>query len=131
MRNIVSGGFTPFLFREPFERAPNGSFINRLKTQQPMERIGGPRRKTRSKMTKHFRRKGKISLSRYFQAYKEGDNILLDMEPSVHHGMFHGRFLGKPGIVKRKNGRCYEVLFKDGDKEKMLIVHAVHLRKLQ
>ncbi|MBW3021882.1 hypothetical protein KY328_03110 [Candidatus Woesearchaeota archaeon] len=34
-----------------------------------VKRIGGARRKTRSKMKKPVRRKGKISITKYFQEF--------------------------------------------------------------
>ena len=91
------------------------------------KRIGGFRRKTRHKFTKSRRTKGKISISRYLQEFKAGDKISLHVEPATQKGMYHPCFIGKPGIVKGKQGRCYEVLIKDQKKEKVLIVHPVHL----
>ena len=37
------------------------------------KRIGGVRRKTRYKFRKHARDKGKISITRYFQSFSNGD----------------------------------------------------------
>lgn len=95
-----------------------------------MKRTGRARRKTRSKLSKHFRQRGKISLTNYFQSFKEGDRVVLTVEPAVHKGMYDPKYMGKAGIIKRKNGRCYEVNIKDGKKEKCLIVHPVHLKRL-
>ena len=92
------------------------------------KRIGGFRRKTRYRFKKERRAKGKISLTRYFQSFSAGDRVYLDVEPAVQKGMYFPRFMGKVGVVKGKRGRCYEVTVKDG-KEKMLIVHPVHLKK--
>ena len=94
-----------------------------------MKRIGRFRRKSRAKFTKSIRKKGKISLTKYFQTFKEGDQVMLNVEPAIHKGMYHPRFIGKAGIINKKNGRCYEVLIKDQNKEKTLIVHPVHLKK--
>lgn len=55
---------------------------------------------------------------------------MLTVEPAVHKGMYDPKYMGKAGIIKRKNGRCYEVNIKDGKKEKCLIVHPVHLKRL-
>ncbi len=95
-----------------------------------MKRIGRTRRKTRAKFTKNYRQKGKISLSKYFQKFAEGDKVMLTVEPAVHKGMYDPRFMGKAATIKRKNGRCYEVNIMDGKKEKCLIVHPVHLKRL-
>lgn len=94
-----------------------------------MKRIGRARRKTRSKLSKHFRQRGKISLTKYFQAFKSGDKVILGMESSVHKGMYDPKYIGKYGTIKRKNGKCYEVLINDRKKDKLLIVHPVHLKK--
>lgn len=94
------------------------------------KRVGRSRRKTRQIMSKHAREKGKISLSSYFQEFKEGDNVNLQAEPAMHKGMYFRRFHGKQGVIKGKRGGCYEVMLKDGGKQKMLIIHPVHLRKV-
>ena len=93
-------------------------------------RIGSARRKTRKISRKNIRRKGKISLTRYFQTFEEGAHVVFSMEPAVQKGMYFRRFHGKKGIIKSKNGRCYNVQVKDGGKTKILIVHPVHLKKL-
>ena len=95
------------------------------------KRIGGFRRKTRYKFKKKARNKGKISLTRYFQELKKGDKVNLIVEPSIHKGMYHPRFVGKSGTVVNKRGRCYEILIKDMNKEKNLIVHPIHLKKIK
>ena len=91
-------------------------------------RIGGLRRKSRYKLKKERRRKGKISVSRFMQTFKSGQRVHLSVEPSMHKGVYHPRFIGKTGTVRGLRGKCYEVSIKDGDKEKLLIVHPVHLK---
>jgi large subunit ribosomal protein L21e len=92
-------------------------------------RIGGFRRKTRDKLQKGFRSKGKVSLTSYFQTFNNGDKVLLLAEPTVQKGMYFPRYHGKDGTVKGKKGKCYEIMIKDGNKEKSLIVHPVHLKR--
>ncbi len=92
-------------------------------------RIGGFRRKTRYKFKKKRKFKGKLSLKRFLQRLEEGDRVTLNLESAYQKGMYHPRFHGKSAIVTGKIGRCYNVLIKDGQKEKTLIVHPVHLRK--
>jgi large subunit ribosomal protein L21e len=94
------------------------------------KRIGTSRRKSRSKLKKNIRRKGKISLSRYFQAFEKDDKVRLIAEPAYQKGMYFSRFHNKYGIIKGKKGRCYDVIIKDGRKEKTVIVHPVHLKKV-
>ncbi len=92
-----------------------------------MKRTGTSRRKTRSKLHKVTGTKGKISISRYFAKYEIGDRVALKAEPAVQKGMYFPRFHGKIGEVTGKVGRCYKVQIKDFTKEKTLIVHPVHL----
>ena len=92
-------------------------------------RVGTSRSKTRSIYTKEARQKGKISLSRFFAVFKEGDRVGLAGEPAVMEGMYHPRFYGKSGTVVGKRGRCYLVSIQDGGKEKQLIIHPVHLTR--
>ena len=94
------------------------------------KRIGSSRRKSRYKLKKNVRRKGKISLSRFFQTFDENDKVRLIAEPAYQKGMYFPRFHNKYGIVKNKKGRCYEIMIKDGRKQKLLIVHPVHLKKV-
>lgn len=95
------------------------------------KRVGGFRRKTRHKLRKNIREKGKISLTKYFQTFQINDRVLLKAEPAVQKAMYFPRFHGKTGVIKGKQGKCYRVLIKDDKKEKMLIVHPIHLRKWQ
>jgi len=92
-------------------------------------RIGGLRRKTRYKLKKERRRKGKISITRYFQEFNTGDRVNLIVEPAVQKGMYHPRFMGKSGLVTGKTGECYHVEIKDMDKKKTVVVHPVHLKR--
>ena len=95
-----------------------------------VKRIGRSRRKTRHKLGKKTRAKGKISTSTYFQSLKIGSKVVLKAEPAIQKGMYFPRFYGKTGIVKEKHGTCYEVIINDNGKQKSLIVHPVHLKKL-
>jgi large subunit ribosomal protein L21e len=93
-------------------------------------RIGGSRRKSRHKMAKSVREKGKIKLAKYFQVLNKGDHICLQADPSIHSGLYHTRFHGKTGVVVCKKGVCYEVKIKDLNMFKTLIVHPVHLKRI-
>ena len=95
-----------------------------------VKRIGSVRRKTRKKLSKTIRKKGKISISKYFQSFKTGDKVGLKAESAVSKGMYHPRFYGCIGTIKGKKGRCYEVSIKNKNKQKTLIIHPVHLKKL-
>ena len=94
-------------------------------------RRGSYRRKTRKLMSKHFRERGKISLTKYFAEYKDGDKVTLKAEPAVQKGIYHLRFHGRTGVIKAKQGECYKVEIIDGSKPKDLIVHPIHLARLK
>ena len=94
-----------------------------------VKRIGGMRRKTRYKLRKEIRNRGKIGLTDYFQLFNIGEMVYLNAEPAIQKGMYYPRFMGKSGIIKGKRGQCYEIKINDLGKQKTLIVHPVHLRK--
>ncbi|MBI4150060.1 50S ribosomal protein L21e [Candidatus Woesearchaeota archaeon] len=93
-----------------------------------MKRVGGFRRRTRHKYQKHLKQKGKISLQKYFQEFKVGDKVMLAAEPAVQKGMYFRRFHSNVGTVQGKRGRCYLIKIHDLNKEKIVIVHPVHLK---
>jgi large subunit ribosomal protein L21e len=95
------------------------------------QRTGGLRRKTRNKLRKNVREKGKINLRRYLQKFVVNDKVALVLDPSVHSGIYHPRFHGDVGLVVGKQGSCYKVEVKDGKLIKLFIVHPSHMRKLQ
>ncbi len=90
-------------------------------------RIGGFRRKTRHKLQKSVREKGKLSLKKYFQTFEVGQKVLLKGDSTVQKAMYNPKFHGKVGIIKGKEGVCYQINVKDMNKEKTLVVHPVHL----
>ncbi len=95
-----------------------------------MMRVGGSRRKTRHKLSKNIREKGKVNLTKYFQGLKDGDNVILKAEPAIQRGMYHPRYHGKAGIIIGKTGNCYKVKIKDFNMQKTCIVHPIHLKKV-
>ena len=92
-------------------------------------RIGTKQRKTRHKYKASIREKGKISLSRYFQTFSEGDQVNLVTHHAVQKGRFFPRFHGLSGKVVSKRGECYGVQIKDGAKQKVVYVHPIHLKR--
>ncbi|MFH1398584.1 MAG: 50S ribosomal protein L21e [Candidatus Woesearchaeota archaeon] len=95
-----------------------------------MSRVGGSRRKTRYKLTKGVRDKGKVTITRHFQKFSEGEGVILKIEPSIQKGVFHPRHHGKKGTVIGMKGSCYIVEITDIHKQKEIIVHPVHMVKL-
>lgn len=93
-------------------------------------RIGTKQRKTRHKLTRNIREKGKIPLSKYFQSFEKGEKVNLVINSNVQKGRFFPRFHGLTGTVTgAKKGSCYEVTLKDGGKTKTIYVHPIHLKK--
>jgi large subunit ribosomal protein L21e len=96
-----------------------------------VQRIGGFRRKTRSKLSKKPRDKGKLSITKFIATFNEGERVNLKADPSVAKGQYFPRFHGKTGVVTGQRGNCYEVKIMDGRIEKTVIVHPVHLNKVK
>ena len=94
-----------------------------------VQRTGSARRKSRNVMRKSLRERGKISLTTFFQTFKQGDRVVLKAEPGYQKGNFHRRFHGKAGKVTGNQGKCILVDIKDGNKSKVIIAHPVHLRR--
>lgn len=92
------------------------------------QRTGGARAKTRHKLRKTPRDKGKVSITKILQKFNEGDKVLLLQEPSVHKGMPHPKFRGKIGTIVKTQGKIYMVKIKDGNKTKNMLSAAVHLK---
>jgi len=92
-------------------------------------RVGSFLRKSRQKLRLDYREKGKISLSRYFHEFKDGDKVALKIHSSVQLGRFFPRFQGLTGTIVGKRGDCYAVQIRDHDKEKKVFVHPIHLKK--
>ncbi len=94
------------------------------------QRTGGFRRKTRSKFKKAPKEKGKISIRKYFQVLKPDMLVCFKAEPAVQKGMYLPRFHGRVGRIIGKEGTCYRVKFKDGGKNKIIVAHPIHLKKV-
>ena len=91
---------------------------------------GGYRRKTRHKLRKRPRDRGKISTSRLFQEFKIGEKVRIMQEPAVHEGMPHPIYKNKIGTISEKRGNSFIINIKDGSKTKHLISSPIHLTKL-
>ena len=78
---------------------------------------------------KQIRTRGKIQLSRYFQEFKEGDDVAVVKEPSINSN-FPSRIQGRTGIVAEKRGRAYVIKVLDHNMEKKFIIEPIHLKKI-
>ncbi|MBN2142899.1 50S ribosomal protein L21e [Candidatus Woesearchaeota archaeon] len=94
------------------------------------KRIGGLRRRTRGELSKPARLRGKISIRKYLTEFKQGEKVVLKLDPACHEGAYHARFMGKIGSVVGKRGACYEVKIRDLEKEKIIVSHPIHLKRI-
>ena len=94
------------------------------------KRLGGFRRKTRYRFRKEVRQKGKLSLTNFIQKFNVGDKVHLVISPDYQKGMYFPMYGGKTGVVSAQRGKCYEVMITDHKKEKTLIVHPIHLKRV-
>lgn len=95
-----------------------------------VKRIGSSMRKSRQKLSKNIREKSKVRISSFLQTFDNGDKVVLKVEPAYQKGQYFLRFHGKIGTIGSRTGTCYEVKIKDINKEKTLIVHPIHLKKV-
>ena len=95
-----------------------------------VKRTGSSIRRSRSKRKVPLRQRGKLQITKYLAEFKPKEEVVLKASPAVQEGIYHMRFHGRAGIVKGKQGRCYLVDIKDGSKQKTLIVHPAHLKRM-
>jgi large subunit ribosomal protein L21e len=92
-----------------------------------MKRTRGFRSRTRHKLRKKPRERGKIPVSRMIRQFKKGDKVHIVIDPSVHKGQPHPRFHGRTGTVIEQRGKAYLVEVPDGDTKKIVISSPAHL----
>ena len=79
---------------------------------------------------KTLKNKGKIKLSRYFQEFKKGERVAVISELALQP-RFPQKLQGRTGIIESKRGSSYILKIKDLNKEKIYIIHPVHLMRLK
>jgi large subunit ribosomal protein L21e len=94
------------------------------------KRLDGFRKKTRSLLKKERSQKGKLSIRKFLQKLEVGEKVYLVAEPAYQNGMHRPKYEGKRGIVKSKKGSCYEIEIKDLSKTKTVLVHPIHITKV-
>ncbi len=87
----------------------------------------GMRKKSRGKLSRTVRAKGKSSVVRAIQEFETGAMVHVIIDPSIHKGMPHPRFHGKTGEVVGTRGRAFVLKVTDGDATKTLITLPEHL----
>jgi large subunit ribosomal protein L21e len=94
-----------------------------------MGKSKGPRRKSRSVLTKRVREKGKLGLSRLLAEYEVGDKVVINIDPAIHKGMPHKRFQGKVGTIIEKRGKAYILDIPQRKTSKLVVAGPEHVRK--
>lgn len=79
---------------------------------------------------KTLKNKGKIKLSRYFQDFEKGERVAVIRELALQP-RFLPKLQGRTGIIEGKRGSSYILKIKDLNKEKIYIIHPVHLMRLK
>ena len=85
------------------------------------------RKKSRDKLSRTVRARGKSSVVRAIQEFETGAMVHVIIDPSIHKGMPHPRFHGKTGEVVGKRGRAFVLRVTDGNATKTLITLPEHL----
>ncbi|MEK6908457.1 MAG: 50S ribosomal protein L21e [Nanoarchaeota archaeon] len=80
---------------------------------------------------KNIRSRGKISFTKYFQEFSEGDSVAVVRDLAVQSPGFPRRIQGRTGVVIGKRGEAYIVSIKDFTRPKTYIVKPVHLKKIE
>ena len=80
---------------------------------------------------KSLRTKGKLSLTKYFQKFKEGDYVAIVRNLAIQSPGFPKRMQGRTGIVIGERGSSYVVQIKDFTRPKQYIVKPIHLQRIQ
>ena len=80
-------------------------------------------------LRKGHREKGMKPVNQYLQEFAVGDSVHISLVVSEPSGMPYPRFNGRTGVVEGKQGNAYKVKIKDGDKDKVLLITPVHLKK--
>lgn len=79
---------------------------------------------------KNLKDKGKIKFSRYFQEFEEGTRVAVIRELAMTP-KFPQKLQGRSGVISGKRGNSYIVKINDLNREKIYIIHPVHLIKLK
>ncbi len=87
----------------------------------------GMRKKSRDKLSRTVRARGKSSVVRAIQEFETGAMVHVIIDPSIHKGMPHPRFHGKTGEVVGTRGRAFVLKVTDGNATKTLITLPEHL----
>lgn len=96
-----------------------------------MVKSKGKKNRTRDKLRKRVRDKGKVSIQRVIQDLKPGSKVEISIDSSVALGQPNPKFHGKTGDIHDIQGRSYVVSVRDGDKIKKVISRPEHLKLVE
>jgi len=95
-----------------------------------VKKTHGSQYKTRNKLKKSPREKGKVSVDKYMQEFKVGDKVVIKPEPSVKKNLPHHRVIRTIGEVTGKTGNAYNLEVRVGNAIKKVSLLPIHLKKL-
>jgi len=101
-----------------------------LEVRIDMKATGGQRSRTRYKLQKKKRNRGKVNINKIIKEFKIGDKVRILQEPAVQRGMPHPRFKNRTGLITKKQGSAYVVEIKDLNKKKLLVSTSIHIQKV-
>ena len=78
---------------------------------------------------KTSRQKGKFSFTKYFQKFKEGEQVAVVRELSFPFP--YKRLQGRTGKIIEKRGSAYYIEMKDINKTKRYLIKPIHLKKIE
>lgn len=96
-----------------------------------MGKSKGQRSKSRKKLRKNVRDRGKLPTRKIIQEFPIGSKVTIILDPSVARGRPHPKFHGKTGVTTERRGKAYEVEVKDGNSIKKVISRPEHLRLVE
>lgn len=91
-------------------------------------RSKGSRSKTRHKLSKHPRTRGKPPVTHSLRDYPLGTKVAITINSSVQKGMPHPRFQGLTGNVVERRGDAFIIELYSKNKQKTIISRPEHLR---
>ena len=68
------------------------------------------------------------TLAPFLQVYKEGDEVVIDIDPAQVKGMPHRRFQGKIGKIDEVQRRSLTISVPQGGKMKKVIARLEHIK---
>lgn len=92
-----------------------------------MPKSHGPKKKTRHKLQNKPRDRGTSPPQQAVEEFEDGQQVHLQIDPSIEEGRFHPRFNGQTGTITGTQGQAYKVAITDGGKDKTIIAKPAHL----